>query len=109
MKTACPKYILPVLSRPALTLLLCLVAVCCRPPGVQASTLSWSGDGGTDANWNNIANWGYSGTPANGDTLVFPAGQPNLANTNNLVSLTVSQIRFVGAGAAMRFGATRSR
>jgi len=63
-----------------------------------ANTLSWSGGGGADANWNNIANWGFVATPANGDTLIFSASQPNLLNTNNIGGLTLAQIRFVGPG-----------
>src|SRR5208282_2112621 len=35
---------------------------------------------------------------ANGDTVIFPASQPNLLNTNNIAGLTLNQIRFVGAG-----------
>jgi len=61
------------------------------------STLSWSG-GGTSGNWNDSGNWGFAGTPGTGDSLVFPAGQPRLNNTNNIVSLTLNQIRFAGAG-----------
>ncbi|HWX23003.1 MAG TPA: autotransporter-associated beta strand repeat-containing protein [Candidatus Binatia bacterium] len=64
----------------------------------QAAILSWSGGGGANANWNNNANWGFAGTPASGDTLIFPASQPNLVNTNNIAGLTLNQIRFVGAG-----------
>ena len=64
----------------------------------HAAVLSWSGAGGTDANWNNSANWGFAGTPASGDTLIFSAGQPNLLNTNNIAGLILNQIRFVGAG-----------
>ncbi len=67
-------------------------------PGARAASLSWSGGGGANANWNNSANWGFAGIPASGDTLIFPASQPNLLNTNNLVGLTLNQIRFVGAG-----------
>lgn len=63
-----------------------------------AATLSWSGGGGANANWNNSANWGFAGTPTTGDTLVFPASQPNLINTNNLVGLVLNQIRFAGVG-----------
>ena len=64
---------------------------------VHAAILSWSG-GGANAYWNNSDNWGYAGTPANGDTLIFSASQPNLLNTNNIAGLTLNQIRFVGAG-----------
>jgi autotransporter-associated beta strand protein len=66
-------------------------------PIVQANILSWSGGSGASANWSDIANWGFAGTPANGDTLIFPGGAARLTNTNNIASLTVGQIRFVGA------------
>jgi autotransporter-associated beta strand protein len=64
----------------------------------HANTLSWTGSGGADANWSNSANWGFLGTPANGDTLIFPGGVANLINTNNFVGLVLGQIRFAGAG-----------
>jgi autotransporter-associated beta strand protein len=63
-----------------------------------AAVLSWSGGSGTSGNWSDSANWGFAGTPASGDTLIFSASQPRLANTNNIVGLTLNQIRFVGAG-----------
>jgi len=63
----------------------------------SAATLSWSG-GGAVNNWSDSGNWGFAGTPTNGDILIFPAGQPRLNNTNNIASLTLNQIRFVGAG-----------
>jgi autotransporter-associated beta strand protein len=62
----------------------------------RAAVLSWSG-GGANANWNNTANWGFAGIPANGDTVVFPASQPNQLNTNNIAGLVLNQIRFAGA------------
>lgn len=64
----------------------------------HANTLSWSGAGGADATWGNSANWGFAGTPGNGDTLIFRASSPNLVNTNNIAGLTLNQIIFVGAG-----------
>ena len=74
-------------------LLLSLVAT------VRAATLSWSGStgAGANANWNNTANWGFAGTPSNGDTLIFSSGQPDLVNTNNITNLTLNQIIFAGA------------
>lgn len=63
----------------------------------SAATLSWSG-GGANNNWSDSGNWGFAGTPANGDILIFPAAQPRLINTNNISSLTLNQVRFVGAG-----------
>src|ERR1044071_734538 len=75
---------------------LCATVVChskCYP----ATSLTWSG-GGSSGNWSDSGNWGLAGTPANGDILIFPAAQPRLNNTNNIASLTLNQIRFVGAG-----------
>jgi autotransporter-associated beta strand protein len=66
-------------------------------PRNHAAVYNWSGAGST-GNWNESANWGYAGVPNNGDTLIFPARQPGQANTNNIPNLSVSQIRFVGAG-----------
>ena len=77
-----------------------LLALCAGLLALPArgAVLSWSGGGGVNANWNNSANWGFAGTPGNGDTLVFPAAQPNLVNTNNIVGLTLNQIIFAGPG-----------
>ncbi|MGA3144659.1 MAG: autotransporter-associated beta strand repeat-containing protein [Verrucomicrobiota bacterium] len=76
-----------------------MVAVCAAllSNPIHAATWSWSG-GGANAYWNNSVNWGFAGIPANGDTVIFPASQPNLLNTNNIAGLTLNQIRFVGAG-----------
>jgi len=63
-----------------------------------AATLSWSGGGAPDGNWDNADNWGSAGIPANGDTLIFSFPQPNQINTNNIVGLTLNRIRFLGAG-----------
>src|SRR5258705_8844336 len=65
-------------------------------PNAFAAILSWSGTSSTGANWNDSDNWGFAGTPANGDTLIFPGGVSRLTNTNNIANLTVAQIRFVG-------------
>ena len=78
-------------------MLLFAATFCSLPPRAQAATLSWSGGGG-GGNWSDSANWGFVGIPTNGDTLVFSVPQPRLANTNNISSLTLNQIRFVGAG-----------
>jgi autotransporter-associated beta strand protein len=59
---------------------------------------SWSGGGGANAYWNNSANWGFAGTPTNGDTVIFPASRPNELNTNNIPGLALNQIVFAGAG-----------
>jgi autotransporter-associated beta strand protein len=65
-------------------------------PPAYAATLSWSGGGGANANWNLAANWGGAGIPGNGDTIIFQGPQPNLVNTNNIAGLTLNQIRFQG-------------
>ena len=75
---------------------LLLAIYCAAGFPARAAVLSWSG-GGSTANWSDIGNWGFAGVPANGDTLIFPAAQPRLANTNNFAGLTLNQIRFVGA------------
>jgi autotransporter-associated beta strand protein len=61
----------------------------------HANIYSWSG-GGATANWSDSGNWGFAGVPGNGDTVVFPAAQPRLSNTNNLAGLSLAQIRFAG-------------
>jgi autotransporter-associated beta strand protein len=77
-----------------------IVAVCAGLFSVAGygNTLSWSGGGGANAYWNNSANWGFAGVPANGDTVIFSASQPNPLNTNNITGLVLNQIHFVGAG-----------
>jgi autotransporter-associated beta strand protein len=67
----------------------------CFVPDVFADTLIWNG-GGATANWSDSGNW-FGVVPANGDTLVFQGGQPKPNNTNNIVGLTLNQIRFIGA------------
>src|SRR5215471_17413622 len=62
----------------------------------EAANLSWSG-GGSSGNWSDSGNWGFAGTPATGDTLIFSGAQPRLNNTNDIAGLTLNQIRFVGA------------
>jgi autotransporter-associated beta strand protein len=71
-------------------------------PVARAAVYTWSGGGGANANWNLNANWGYTGVPGNGDTVVLPAGQPNLVNSNNLTGLALSQIIFEGGGYDIR-------
>src|SRR6476620_10943167 len=75
--------------------LLFICAAFCFAPKLFADTLIWSG-GGATANWNDSGNW-FGVVPANGDILVFQGGQPKPNNTNNIVGLTLNQIRFIGA------------
>ena len=79
----------------ALTLF-AVIALNFPPASSHAATLSWSG-AGSSGNWSDSGNWGFAGTPATGDILVFPAAQPRLNNTNNIAGLTLNQIRFAGA------------
>ena len=82
---------------PPLIKIVVMCAVLLSGP-LRAAILNWSGGGGANANWNNSANWGGAGTPQNFDTLVFPAGQPNQVNTNNISNLNLNRICFAGAG-----------
>jgi autotransporter-associated beta strand protein len=63
----------------------------------RGNTWIWTGEGGANGNWNNSANWGSAGTPANGDTVVFQ-GSAGLNNTNNFTNLTLNQIHFINGG-----------
>ena len=83
------------MPRPATFLLLLWLALLTLPAG--ANTLSWSGSG-SSGNWSDSGNWGFAGTPATGDTLIFPALQPRPVNTNNIAGLVLAQIRFAGPG-----------
>src|SRR5512135_2874263 len=92
------KFVQSSLSRRAACCILLFVgALMLGATSAGAAVLSWPG-GGANGSWNNSANWGFAGTPASGDTLIFPAGQPMLINSNNIVALTLNQIRFAGAG-----------
>ncbi len=65
-------------------------------PG-HAAVLFWTGGpAGGDGNWSNPFNWAPTQTPANGDTVLFPAFALHQVNTNNIVGLTLSQICFAG-------------
>jgi autotransporter-associated beta strand protein len=74
------------------------LCVCLLGLPALGAVYSWSGGGGANAYWNNSANWGFAGVPANGDTVIFSASQPNELNTNNIVGLVLNQVRFVGGG-----------
>lgn len=82
------------LSRVAVWLGLGCLLFLAKPAG--AAVLSWQGLG-SSGNWSDRFNWNGVNTPDNGDTLFFPAGQPRLANTNDISSLTLNAIVFWGA------------
>ncbi len=64
---------------------------------LPGATLTWNGGGVANASWNDSANWGGSGIPASGDTLIFQ-GTNGLNSTNNLAGLTLNQIQFNAGG-----------
>src|SRR5215831_6979507 len=98
MKTTCHQISQLLITRRVFVLALLLLGLSNgMAPSVQGAVLSWSGTSGAGANWNDNANWGFGGTPANGDILIFQGGVLQLTNTNDIPNLTVSQIRFVGA------------
>ena len=63
----------------------------------RANVLSWSGGSAASGNWNDSANWGYAGTPHNGDSLIFGGVVPaRWFSTNNLSGLVLNQITYIG-------------
>lgn len=64
----------------------------------MAATRIWTGGHASSGNWSQRDNWGGTGVPANGDTLVFPSGTPRPTNTNNIAGLRLREIQFLGLG-----------
>ena len=64
---------------------------------VSAATRIWTGAHVTSSDWSRNANWDTI-APANGDTVVFPAGAARPVNTNDIAGLQLAAIRFIGAG-----------
>ena len=62
-----------------------------------ANTWIWTGGGVGNGKWSNSANWGSVGIPGNGDTVIFQ-GAAGLNSTNDIVGLTLGQIRFISSG-----------
>lgn len=81
------------ISTPVITA--CVLLCHCLP--ILGNTWVWTGGGAPNGDWNNAANWGSAGIPANGDTVVFQ-GTIGLNSTNNIANLTLSQIRFIDTG-----------
>jgi autotransporter-associated beta strand protein len=76
---------------------LCLLGAVCLAISAPAATWTWTGGAVPNANWNNSANWGGSGFPGNGDTVIFSGSHTNaFVNTNNIANLSLNQIQFVG-------------
>jgi len=77
-----------------------LIAALAAPAGLQAGSVSRVWNGSADGNWGTTANWTPSGAPATGspyDSVTF-SGTANLATTNNLSSLSVSNLTFAAGG-----------
>jgi hypothetical protein len=72
------------------------------------STLTWTGavDGNWSTNNSGSTNWSSNLLPSSGDTLIFPAGAPHLANTDDISNLTVNSISFTGASGGYNIGGT---
>jgi len=93
----CP-FSFPYLSR-ILSRFTSLVAVCAGLlcPSAQAVVYVWNG-AGSSGYWSDVGNWSFMVTPpTNGDTLIFPGFQPRPVSTNDLLNLTLNQIRFLGS------------
>ncbi len=92
---ALPRTTPPRLPR-ALALFLLLALTLLAPLAHAQTTYSWTGT--IDANWSTAGNWNPIGVPANGDSLVFPAGAANLTNNNDLpVGRSLAQVTFTGS------------
>src|SRR4051794_16636632 len=48
--------------------------------------------------WSASTNWIPTGTPQNGDTLIFPAASPNKTSLNDLLNLKLDSIQITGSG-----------
>ena len=81
--------------------LLVLLALTLQP--ARAATRIWTGAHATSGDWSRNANWDTA-APANGDTVVFPAGAARLANNNDIAGLQLAVIRFIGAGGGYTLG-----
>src|SRR5262249_1842438 len=69
-----------------------------QAPPVSVTTDLWTGLGG-DNNWSTAANWASGVAPVSGDDLIFAAGVPRLAPSNNFPIGTVfHSITFAGSG-----------
>ena len=71
------------------------------PQASPASTHTWTG--ATNANWSVATNWNEGTAPSPGESnvvLVFPLGATRLANTNDIVGLSVDSITVTTAAAA---------
>jgi hypothetical protein len=70
------------------------LALCCFIASpLFAITRSWSG--AASASWSDPLNWSPAGIPAAVDSLIFPAGAPHLAMTNDLpAGTTVGAMTF---------------
>ncbi len=64
----------------------------------HGATLRWTGGHPASIGWSAGANWSTGTPPADGDTLVFPAGAARLVNVNDIGVLDLVAIRFSGAG-----------
>jgi autotransporter-associated beta strand protein len=68
----------------------------------RAATLNWTGASFFSANWSDSANWDTATIPKNGDTVVFLSSQiQQTTSTNDLFSLTLNQIQFIGNGPSL--------
>jgi hypothetical protein len=54
----------------------------------NAAELTWTGSASNL--WSNASNWNPAAAPGSGDSLTFPPGASNLANTNDLPGLTLA-------------------
>lgn len=64
--------------------------------GASAATKTWIGSNGSQ--WSVPANWSPSGSPVDGDSLVFPSTASIRITTNDISNLTVVGLQFTSSG-----------
>src|ERR1700676_2068480 len=69
------------------------------PSHSLATTDAWTGGSANTSNWNDAGNWS-PGTPLNGDGLLFGSSNVRTTNSDNIASLSVTDITFSAAAAA---------
>jgi len=74
------------MSRKSIVISLLLLTIA---SAAAAATKTWTG--AVNGLWSVAGNW-TGGTPASGDSLVFPVGAANVVNTNDLSGLTLATV-----------------
>jgi autotransporter-associated beta strand protein len=81
---------------------LALSIVCVMSMNWVFADFTWTGGGGSN-NWSDAGNWGGTAPSGSSQNLIFPAGQPQLTNVDNIPSSNLSIARLtIGTGYTMQ-------